>query len=277
MIFRRQIEKLIGPWIREKEIIVITGMRRVGKTTLLRKIFESIESENKVFLDFENMLDRMIFREDDFNNILKNLDSYDVSVKSQMYIFIDEIQYRPETVKAVKYLYDHYSVKFFISGSSSFYLKNMFPESLAGRKIVFELYPLTFSEYLVFKGIRRDEHDSFSEKSKFKNKISYEKLKKEYDEYMYFGGFPQVVLKKSEDLKKELLNDIFRSYYQKRSGAEVDFILPEKQLAIEVKNTGTEVQLKKLRQIADSLKLKESYIISKNYKTSEGFIPATDL
>lgn len=63
-------------------------------------------------------------------------------------IFLDEFQAKPEITKAIKYLYDHYNVKFFLTGSSSFYLKNLFPESLAGRKVTFELFPLDFREFL---------------------------------------------------------------------------------------------------------------------------------
>jgi len=394
MIFPRQIEDKIQPWIHQKEIVVITGMRRVGKTTLLRKIFESIESENKVFLDFENMLDRNVFREEDFNNILKNLSSYGISNRSPVYIFIDEIQHQPETVNAIKYLYDHYGVKFFISGSSSFYLKNMFPESLSGRKVIFELFPLTFKEYLVFKRIKRNDNVSFSDKSNLKNKISFEKLNKEFDEYLFFGGFPQVVLKESEELKKGVLNDIFKSYYQKdiqlladfrnlrafeelvlllmqrtgskldisklasavsvsretvynylsflegtyfihlirpyttnvdreisgsrkvyicdtglvnhfakidtgslfenavfnnlkqygeiryyqkRSRAEIDFVLPQKKMAIEAKTSGNEMDLKALRRTASALKMNESYIVNRKFISDEGFVPATEL
>lgn len=60
---------------------------------------------------------------------------------------------------AIKYLHDHYDAKFFLTGSSSFYLKNLFPESLAGRKVVSELMPLDFREFLVFKGREAPEGD----------------------------------------------------------------------------------------------------------------------
>jgi len=394
MIFNRAIEKKIRPWIIRKEIIVITGMRRVGKTTLLKKIHDSLESENKVFLDFENLLDRRVFRETDYNNILKNLKPYGINPDLPSFIFIDEIQLQPESVSAIKYLYDHLKVKFFITGSSSFYLKNMFPESLSGRKALFELFPLSFDEYLVFKGIKRDYHETFSEKHDNKNKIKHEKLVKEFDEYMYFGGFPQVVLNETEDHKKEILSDIFRSYYQKdiqlladfrnmqafeelvlllmqragsrldisklastvnvsretiynylaflegtyfidlirpfsrnvdreisgsrkvyicdtglinvfakvdagsmfenavynnlkllgginyyqkRSGAEIDFILQQKGIALECKICGTQQELKSLRKTTEGLGLDKSYIISQKFHQEEGFLPVIEL
>ena len=61
-------------------------------------------------------------------------------------VFIDEIQNFPEITKVIKFLIDHNSVKFYLTGSSSFYLKNLFPESLSGRKFLYELPPMSFQE-----------------------------------------------------------------------------------------------------------------------------------
>ncbi|MFQ5640756.1 MAG: ATP-binding protein, partial [bacterium] len=204
----------IEPQLAAREIIVITGMRRVGKTTLLQMIYDEIESDNKVFLDIENILEQKVFEEVDYNNIWANLQTYGIVHQEKAYIFLDEIQAMPQIVKAIKYLYDHYDVKFFLTGSSSFYLKNVFPESLAGRKMVFELFPLTFEEFLWFRGVERKAHHSFREKGKNKNAISYEKTKKLFEEYLAFGGFPQVVLADGEAQKKLYLKDIFTSYFE---------------------------------------------------------------
>ena len=76
--------------------------------------------------------------------------------------FFDEVQIYPEISKIVKYLIDHYSVKFILTGSASYYLKNLFPESLSGRKIIFEMYPLDFEEFLVLKR----KHGTISENKK---------------------------------------------------------------------------------------------------------------
>jgi len=65
---------------------------------------------------------------------------------------------------AIKYRQDHYDAKFFLTGSSSFYLKNLFPESLAGRKVAFELMPLDFRVFLVFKGREAPEGDGLAER-----------------------------------------------------------------------------------------------------------------
>jgi predicted AAA+ superfamily ATPase len=369
-------------------------MRRVGKTTIFRMIFDRIESKNKVFFDMENPLSQKIFEEIDYNNIWANLKSFGIDNKTRAFIFLDEIQAKPDIVKVVKYLYDHYDVKFFLTGSSSFYLKNLFPESLSGRKIIFELFPLDFEEFLLFKDYKKEFYEKFKEKDKKKNKIEYEKIKKLYDEYLEFGGFPQVVLAENIEQKKEMLLDIFKSYfekdvqgladfkeinkfrdllllllkrigakldisrlsselgvsretiysyisflektyficlispftrsidrevsgtkkiyicdngigkyigkcedgnllenavfnnlrsngeikyYEKRSGGEIDFILSEKSMALEVKNKGDEKDYLKLKRIANSLKLSEFYVISKQFIDKKGFIIALDI
>ncbi|MFQ6116049.1 MAG: ATP-binding protein, partial [bacterium] len=197
----------IEPRLAAREIIVITGMRRVGKTTLLQMLYEQIESDNKAFLDMENILEQKVFEEVDYNNIWANLQAYGITKNEKAYIFLDEIQAMPQIVKPIKYLYDHYDVKFFLTGSSSFYLKNLFPESLAGRKMVFELFALTFEEFLWFKGVTRKTHPAFRELETGKNSISYEKNKKLFEEYLAFGGFPQVVLAEDEAQKKLYLKD----------------------------------------------------------------------
>ncbi|MEK7166845.1 MAG: ATP-binding protein [Patescibacteria group bacterium] len=392
MNYPRKILNQIKKQIKSKEIIILTGMRRTGKTTLYRMLFEYIKSKNKIFLDMENPIEQKIFEEKDYNNILLNLAKEGIDSKKKSYIFLDEIQAAPQAIGAVKYLYDHYNIKFFLTGSSSFYLKNFFPESLAGRKFVFEIFPLDFEEFLVFKNKAKQFHKNFSQKDKNKNKISYEKLKKDYDEYIEFGGFPNVVLSKNKIDKKLRLNDIFKSYfekdarilanfkeikafrdiilllmqrvgskleisklaseisvsretvysflsfleatyfvyfikpfsrnvdreisgsrkvylcdngllnnfakisdgalfensiflnlrnygkinyYQKRSGGEIDFIV--KQTAIEVKIKGTEFDIKKLYKTAQSIGIKQYYLLTKDFNEKKKFIPAIEL
>lgn len=214
MYYPRKLTGTIEQYIENKEIIVLTGMRRVGKTTLLRHIFEKIPSKNKLYLDIENPLDQVVFEERDFNNILNNLEKYRVSKSEKLYLFLDEIQAKPNLIPAIKYIYDHYNIKFFLTGSSSYYLKNLFSESLAGRKYIFELYPLDFEEFLIFKNQREFFFPSLEEKEKNKNLITFEKRKKLYDEYLFYGGFPEVVLADDIETKKNKINDVFKSYFE---------------------------------------------------------------
>ena len=223
MFISRDILPKLEAELDKKEATVITGMRRVGKTTLLNHLFDQIESKNKAIFDLENPLHRRVFEEENYDAIWNNLAQYGLSNKEKAYILIDEIQNLPEISTIVKYLYDHFDVKFILTGSSSYYLKNLFPESLSGRKIVFEVYPLTFSEFLQFKGTEKLYLSNFKDKAKAKNKISYEQYKALYDEYIEFGGFPSVVLEENQERKKILLEEIFTSYFEKDAKNLADF------------------------------------------------------
>jgi hypothetical protein len=223
MTFTRNILPILKNQLNTPEIIVLTGMRRVGKTTLYRTLFDQLDNPHKIFLDIENPLDQKIFEEIDYNNIWTNFRRLGLAENQKAYVFLDEIQAMPEIVKPIKYLYDHYQIKFFLTGSSSFYLKNLFPESLAGRKIIFELFPLDFQEFLVFKNQTGSPNDSFASKNRHKNKISYEKTIKLYDEFLQYGGFPGVVTETDPVQKQYKLNDIFKSYYEKDIKGLADF------------------------------------------------------
>ena len=394
VFYERTLLRDVRKWAGKKTIIVVTGMRRTGKTTLMRMLFEEVPGKNKLFLDMENPLHQRVFREADFDNIPANLKAFGMNVNEPAYVFLDEIQAMPELVVAVKYLFDHYDIRFFLTGSSSFYLKNLFPESLAGRKTVFEIYPLSFREFLLFKNRETQYHETFREKDGQKNPIAYEKTIKLFQEYLEFGGFPGVVLAEKPEEKKALIEDIFKSYYQKdvqsladfretaklqelillllqrtgsrldvtkisselgitrqtvynylsflsstyfislvppytknidreisgakkiyvcdtgilnrfaqvdagnvlenavynnvkargnvhyyqkRTGAEIDFVLKDGEIALEVKETGTLQDKKKLESLSKMLGLKEGYIITKKYKGERGYVPVTEL
>jgi predicted AAA+ superfamily ATPase len=222
-IYDRRLTPLLLKEITLSRIVVLTGMRQVGKTTLMRQIYNAIDTKHKIFLDLENPLHRRLFEEENFDNILSNLEKVEFYIGKKSFIFLDELQLAPSIVKAIKYLYDHYKIKFFLTGSSSFYLKNLFPESLAGRKVLYELFPLDFEEFLVFKGKQRKAPVKFLLKTKNKNKISYQLYNKLLEEYLEYGGFPAVVLTSDRQYKKQVLGDIFTSYFEKDVRALADF------------------------------------------------------
>lgn len=223
MIYPRKILKQLESTIESKQIVVITGMRQVGKTTVLQMIYDQIESKNKAFLDIENPFEQKLFEELDYNNIWGNLKARGITINEKAYLFLDEVQAMPKIVNAIKYLYDHYDVKFFLTSSSSFYLKNLFPESLAGRKFIFELFPLDFKEFLIFNDQKRESTEDFKGKNQKKNFFVTETIKKLYEEYLEYGGFPEVVLAKSFEEKKKHLDDILKSYFEKDVKNLADF------------------------------------------------------
>ena len=118
----------------DQRAIVITGMRRVGKTTTLRWLLEQIPSTNKLFLDLERIDQRSVFEERNYELVLNYFRNLGLDPSQPMTVAIDEIQYAPNLPSVVKYLYDHYGIKFILTGSSSYYLKNLFSESLSRAK-----------------------------------------------------------------------------------------------------------------------------------------------
>jgi predicted AAA+ superfamily ATPase len=132
-----------------------------------------------------------------------------IDFHERAYIFLDEVQYVKNIPSVVKYLMGKYSCKFFLTGSASFYLKNLFSESLAGRKIIYELFPLSFAEFLSLK-----ESRLVIPQGKITREI-HETIIPLYKEYVDFGAFPGVVTKISIERKREELDDIFTSYFNK--------------------------------------------------------------
>ncbi len=193
--------------------IVLTGMRRVGKTTILRHFYHRLGGENAVFIDLENPVERRAFEKEDYNLIKNELELKGVDFSKPHYVFLDEIQYVRSAPSVMKFFVDTYGTRFFVSGSASFYLKNLFSESLAGRKFIFELYPLTFREFLIFKGLLPPDSEGIRRALRSERvRANVESL---FEEYMRFGGFPEVVLAGSEEEKRMLLKEMFVSFYQK--------------------------------------------------------------
>lgn len=205
--------RLIYPALKEhlskRQITIITGLRRTGKTTLVKKLLDDSVINNKIYIDLERIDNRDLFSEKNYENIITAMSLRGVDFKKKVTLAIDEVQLLPGIASVIKYLYDNYQIKFVITGPSSYYIKNLFSESLAGRKKVFELNTLSFREFLEFKEI------NFSLPKDMGRKFissEYERLKNFYDEFIRYGGFPEVVLTRKVDDKKDIVNDILSSY-----------------------------------------------------------------
>jgi hypothetical protein len=194
----------------DNRAVVITGMRRVGKTTSLHWLLDQVLSSNKIYLDLERLDQRAIFQESNYDLVINFLRNRGLDSNQPMTVALDEIQYVPNLPSVVKYLSDQYQIKFLLTGSSSFYLKNYFTESLAGRKVVFEMFPLTFGEFLGFRGVTYQPRDQFAD-MRF-DPYEFERLKTHYEDYLLYGGLPGVVLEERPSTRKDILNDIFSSY-----------------------------------------------------------------
>ena len=208
VVVKRKLYSSIIDRLEASEAIVITGMRRVGKTTLIKQVYDDLTTSNKIFLDLENPINQKIFEETNYDAIKYKLETLGIDLSRRGYVFLDEIQFVRNLPSVVKYLSDHYQLKFFLTGSSSFYLKNLFSESMAGRKIIYELFPLDFEEFLELKGSKLVIPKQTSE-------VTYLVLIPLYKEFVEFGGFPGVVIKQSLEEKREALHEIFTTYFNK--------------------------------------------------------------
>lgn len=209
MVYTRKIYQSLLEHSESPLVTVLTGMRRTGKTTLITQLLSDIPNKNSLFIDLQRPDNRELFQQKNYDGIYESLIARGLSKDKPMIVALDELQLAPDCPSAIKYLTDHQKIKFIVTGSSSYYLKNLFSESLSGRKKIFELFPLDFGEFLTFKGI------SFSEtqwQKKSFDKNEYHRLTPYYEEFIRFGGFPQVVLAQSESTKKDILLDIMSSY-----------------------------------------------------------------
>lgn len=211
LFYPRKIYPEIKHHLASGDVTIITGMRRTGKTTIVEHLLSEIESDNKIFLDLEKISNQEIFSDKNYDNVIVNLEHQGLKKSERLFVAIDEIQLMPNLPSVIKYLHDHYNVKFILTGSSSYYLKNLFTESLSGRKKLFELYPLDFGELLTFKNVPHNNLENIGALKSF-NFSEYERLKVYYEEFIEFGGFPKVVLAGSSKEKKDILEDIISSY-----------------------------------------------------------------
>ena len=208
--YHRSIYPALLDHLQQKQITVLTGMRRTGKTTLLKQLMSDSTITQKYYFDLERMDNRTLFSEPNYETIIYALTQQGADFKNSVLIAIDEIQLVPNLPSVLKYLYDTYSIKFIVTGSSAYYMKNMFSESLAGRKKLFEIYPLSFTELLSFNGLTINARPL--ENAGIFVRSEYERLKNYYETYINFGGFPEVVLSSSIANKKDMIQDIISSY-----------------------------------------------------------------
>ena len=200
MIEREVYAKLVKLYA-EKDILALIGARRVGKTTLMEQLYET-EQQSKLFLTFDDQ------------DIL-NLFETDIKAFANIYVtkhkalFIDEFQYAKNGGKALKYLYDTYGIKIVISGSSAAELTIQSLSYLVGRVFIVEIYPLNFREFIRYK------NNSLLPVLENPTKLTLPLIQPLFGEYLAFGGFPQVVLAESTELKTERLRQIVNTYLLK--------------------------------------------------------------
>lgn len=193
-----------------EEILLISGPRQAGKTTLLHEIEIKLKAarEKTYFLDLEDP-DYLRLLNKSPKNLFK-IFSFDL--KKRSYLFVDEVQYLDNPTNFLKFLFDAYAgkIKLIVSGSSAFYLDQKFRDSLAGRKKIFTLLTLDFTEFLVFKNEREIAYKKWSELALSEKTI----LERYYYEYLVYGGYPKVVLAPL-DQKEAVLRELAYAFVKK--------------------------------------------------------------
>ncbi|RLE67212.1 MAG: hypothetical protein DRJ47_00730 [Thermoprotei archaeon] len=199
----------IDIFLESDHIVDIVGVRRSGKTYLMflmiKELFKrGYNKRNVIYVNFEdrrlypltaNMLDALL------DEIYVSL-----SEENKVFLFLDEIQNVPGWEKWARNIYDYYKgrVKLFVSGSTS---KILAPEAstlLTGRHLSIKLLPLSFREFLYFKGLKVSLEEARYSDFKRAKVVEY------FNEYLQYGGLPEVVLAGSSELKMEIL----KAYYE---------------------------------------------------------------
>jgi uncharacterized protein len=269
MYIKRKIEDDILMYLGRPEVLAVVGPRQCGKTTMLKKIYKGLSKA--VFLSFEDQQILSLFE----HNIKQFAETYVVGNK---YIFIDEFQYAKHGGKLLKYLYDEHKIKIIISGSSAVDLTIRAVKFLVGRVFILPMYPFDFSEFLTYK-------DKFYANLYNKKKIDLNKdilnrdlaLEQEqmfssyYEEYLIWGGYPEVVLAKKREEKEVILKNIYNTYFLREVKSILhladDYRLSKllKALALQI---GQMIQYNELNQIGNtSIATTKRYLnfLSKTY------------
>jgi predicted AAA+ superfamily ATPase len=181
-----------------KQIIILTGLRRVGKTTLMKLIIEEliakgIESKHILYVSLD---DYLLYK----NNIIEIVNEFrkvhKIKFEEKVYLFLDEVTYKEDFHVQLKNIYDSQNTKLFVASSSASMLRDK-KASLTGRAITLEIKPLDLEEYLFFNGITIKERDRQLYKSYF-------------IEYCRVGGLPENVLNPNREYLMNLVDDIIQ-------------------------------------------------------------------
>ena len=206
------------------KIVFILGPRQVWKTTFLKYLYNQLETKNKYFLNLENFKNQEIFRSIESFEKFLNV-SYTWSWK--FYLFLDEFHKVKGIDRFLKIIYDDFPfVKVIASWSNNLEINRNIKESLAWRKRVYMLYPLDFEEFLIWR-----ENLKFDEVEKFILNPINKKLILEYlEEFIRWGSYPEVVLTKTVEDKKQVLEDIFSFWFNKDIILETEKLFEAKEL-----------------------------------------------
>lgn len=179
-------------FIKNKKVSIISGIRRSGKSTLLRQISENYTAYHYFNFEDERLLD---FDKNDFNSLLEVLLELN---GEQKVFFFDEIQYIIGWEKFISRLFS-LNYKIFLTGSSANLLSKELGTALTGRHIKLELYPFSFKEFLDYHNFDNYNLNLTNDRAK---------LKRFFSNYLELGGFPEVMISQDRSELKQLYQDL---------------------------------------------------------------------
>lgn len=177
-------------YLKTNQIIIISGIRRSGKSTLLRQFADKLKNFYYINFDDERLIN---FEVSDFNNLLILWQKHGSSKN----ILIDEIQNIDKWERFIRRIHDE-GFKVFLTGSNAKLLSSELATHLTGRYFKIELFPFSFKEMLLFNNAKIKPRTS-------KDKAEILKL---FDSYLAEGGFPEYQKFKDEEYLKGIYNDI---------------------------------------------------------------------
>jgi len=212
-IYKRIVIDEIDKYLNTDDIIVLHGARQVGKTSILYYLRDQLKKRGEVtyFIDLEDsrfvkILDRGV---EEFRKHLEEENIKTEGKKKKAFVFIDEIQYLSNPSAFLKLVADHHKdIKLIISGSSSFAIKTKFKDSLVGRTVNFEIFNLSFREFLLFNQYAFEDGKAYTRKK-------IDELIIKFKEFVLYGGYPGIVLTPEVERKEKYLQQIVDTYVKK--------------------------------------------------------------
>jgi predicted AAA+ superfamily ATPase len=204
-LVRRQIQDRIANYLPQREILIITGVRRSGKSSLLRLICADLINNKDVlessilYLNFED--ERFVpFTVQDFEPLYEAFMEIE-NPRGRKYLFFDEIQNVTGWEKWLNRLYEFEDVKIFVTGSNAAMLSSEISSALTGRNRQIVTWPFSFMEFLTMKGVSIDAKSLYQRQRKIE-------IKRLFSEYLRMGGFPEVLKISDTTLLEQYYKDI---------------------------------------------------------------------
>lgn len=197
MIDRPLYLNKIMPYVDTPFVKILTGVRRCGKSTILKMIMKKLKEERNIVDEqiLNYRFDSMEYEDMTTKELYIELKSKILQDK-KTYLFLDEIQEIEGWEKVVNTLASDFDVDIYITGSNSRMMSSEISTYLTGRYITFHIYTLSFEEYLTFK----------------KSYTTLKDLKQEFSNYVRLGGFPATHLQDySQDEVYTIVKDIYNS------------------------------------------------------------------